>query len=885
MRADVAERLLARAFGYYSGVVIACPLPFIITPVLVTIGLSTGLQWYTQALVKDEIDLYTPTNARVRAEIKQLDALFHINDTDPFYATRRYDVRRTGYIIITHRDEDQGIMNPLVMQSAMQLWSIVQSLTVEDQDRRINYPGICVKFPIPEELSGALHMFFGPNVTTPERICLSNPLVEIVKLMLLSDFSFLNQTRSELILEEVFNAILPDADRATHFFGGVTIDDEKRVVGAKAMKLPYALRHFSQDDEWLARQWELRLSDFLLHYYSPVIRVNWWTYETISAETSKDLNKLISMIGPCFAVVTVFTIATCCVWSWRRSRPWLALAGVFSAALAIMSGIGLLLLVGFGMTSVAYSVPFIILSVGVDNVFILLSAWRSTPSQASLEQRMKKTFADAGVSITVTSLTDIISFGVGCTTPFPSVQMFCTYALTAMVFTYVYQLTFLAGIMVYTNRREMDGRHCLTFRKIKNKANQPKEANKDRSFEKNHALSQFFRSTYADCLVNPFVRVLVIVAFLSYLVIAIWGCTKVKLGLEFDELLPEHSYGKETLRLTEKYFPDHGSSMHVWMYNLSKIDVSPERLWVLLSKEIELYEHTEFTGGADSWQSGLLITEENFVHLIKNAFLVRPQFERYRRDVVFDASGSMLDASRVTIQLREIGCGNRSRAMQFFRKLADISEFPTGVYSDFFQIAEQSNAILPGTLSSIAYASTAVIVVSLLLIPEPVISLWVSFSILSINIGILGFMTLWNVRLDFVSMVTIIMSIGFCVDFAGHLAYSFAKGRSHSVSERMRNALYTVGAPILQSATSTLLGVIFLASAESYMFKSFLKTISLVILLGEQEGYRTTSSHSPKRDDATHSSPYMTPEKSCCSEHATVEESAASAFASTRVSP
>uniref|UniRef100_A0A0K0CYJ0 SSD domain-containing protein n=1 Tax=Angiostrongylus cantonensis TaxID=6313 RepID=A0A0K0CYJ0_ANGCA len=368
---------------------------------------------------------------------------------------------------------------------------------------------------------------------------------------------------------------------------------------------------------------------------------------------------------------------------------------------------------------------------------------------------------------------------------------------------------------------------------------------------------------------NPFVRVLVIVAFLSYLVIAIWGCTKVKLGLEFDELLPEHSHGKETLRLTEKYFPDHDSSMHVWMYNLSKIDVSPERLWVVLSKEIELYEHTEFTGGADSWrvelhyihrhklfwseqkphifmirsyltfadQSGLLITEENFVHLIKNVFLIRPQFERYRRDVVFDASGSMLDASRVTIRLREIGCGNRSRAMQFFRKLADISEFPTGVYSDFFQIAEQSNAILPGTLSSIAYASTAVIVVSLLLIPEPVTSLWVSFSILSINIGILGFMTLWNVRLDFVSMVTIIMSIGFCVDFAGHLAYSFAKGRSHSVYERMRNALYTVGAPILQSATSTMLGVIFLVSAESYMFKSFLKTISLVILLGELPTY------------------------------------------------
>ncbi|VDM72304.1 unnamed protein product [Strongylus vulgaris] len=108
----------------------------------------------------------------------------------------------------------------------------------------------------------------------------------------------------------------------------------------------------------------------------------------------------------------------------------------------------------------------------------------------------------------------------------------------------------------------------------------------------------------------------------------------------------------------------------------------------------------------------------------------------------------------------------------------------------------------------------------------------VSFSIVSINVGILGFMTFWNVRLDFISMVTIVMSIGFCVDFAAHLAYNFAKGQNLPASERMRDALYAVGAPILQSATSTILGVSFLASAESYVFRSFLKTIFLVILLG-----------------------------------------------------
>jgi predicted RND superfamily exporter protein len=90
--------------------------------------------------------------------------------------------------------------------------------------------------------------------------------------------------------------------------------------------------------------------------------------------------------------------------------------------------------------------------------------------------------------------------------------------------------------------------------------------------------------------------------------------------------------------------------------------------------------------------------------------------------------------------------------------------------------------VLPGTLSSVAIAGIAVIIVSLVLIPEPVAAFWVALCIVSINVGILGFMTFLSVRLDFISMVTIVMSIGFCVDFAAHLAYNFAKVKSpHSM--------------------------------------------------------------------------------------------------------
>lgn len=52
----------------------------------------------------------------------------------------------------------------------------------------------------------------------------------------------------------------------------------------------------------------------------------------------------------------------------------------------------------------------------------------------------------------------------------------------------------------------------------------------------------------------------------------------------------------------------------------------------------------------------------------------------------------------------------------------------------------------------------------------------------------------------------------------------------------MRNALYAVGTPILQSGASTILGVSFMVAVDSYVFRSFLKTVILVILLGAIHG-------------------------------------------------
>ena len=97
-------------------------------------------------------------------------------------------------------------------------------------------------------------------------------------------------------------------------------------------------------------------------------------------------------------------------------------------------------------------------------------------------------------------------------------------------------------------------------------------------------------------------------------------------------------------------------------------------------------------------------------------------------------------------------------------------------------------------------------------------------------------MTLWDVNLDCISMINLIMCIGFSVDFSAHISYAYLSGRGLSADDRLREALHSLGLPILQGGVSTILAVGTLALAPSYIFITFFKTNFLVITFGMLHG-------------------------------------------------
>ena len=59
-------------------------------------------------------------------------------------------------------------------------------------------------------------------------------------------------------------------------------------------------------------------------------------------------------------------------------------------------------------------------------------------------------------------------------------------------------------------------------------------------------------------------------------------------------------------------------------------------------------------------------------------------------------------------------------------------------------------------------------------------------------------MTWWGVNLDAVSMISLIMSIGFAVDLCAHIVYAFISAEGSNERERVIGALEHLGWPIFQ---------------------------------------------------------------------------------------
>ena len=368
--------------------------------------------------------------------------------------------------------------------------------------------------------------------------------------------------------------------------------------------------------------------------------------------------------------------------------------------------------------------------------------------------------------------------------------------------------------------------------------NKPQGKNENNQ-EKNHS-----KSVFEKIFVEKKIRFFVIPLFAGYLGWAIWATTQMKEGLELTNLVSDSSYWRNYVRANTEFYNERGPIIQMVINNQVNYwepGVETDVKNMLLNAQESNFILNDFNvTWVESYRAflsfypvGPTVTKAEYIRILKDAFL--PNFPVFQNDIVFNEMKDEIIASRVYIQ--GVGSQQNSDQVQMMvdaRKAASDSPMSALAFSAPFVFFEQYTTIVSATLQTCGIAVAAMFVVGLILIPHPLSSFLVTLTMLMILVGMTALMHVWGLTLSSITMIQIVLSIGFSVDFSSHVCHVFVTGTDWESSHEARAGvtLNKIGIPVLNSAISSILGVVLLAAAKSYIFRSFFQTMFLVITLG-----------------------------------------------------
>lgn len=230
-------------------------------------------------------------------------------------------------------------------------------------------------------------------------------------------------------------------------------------------------------------------------------------------------------------------------------------------------------------------------------------------------------------------------------------------------------------------------------------------------------------------------------------------------------------------------------------------------------------------------------SEKDFINDLKSYYNPINIKDSRALDIKYDETGEHIVATRYLIQAVNVtGTEEEKEMVRELRKICSSSSLNATVFHPYFIYFDQFELVRPTSISNMVYGALTMVVVSFIFIPNIACSLWVGFCIFSIEIGVVGYMALWGVNLDSISMINLVMCLGFSVDFTAHICYAYMSSKNKRPEERVKECLYSLGWPIVQGATSTILGLLALLLAGTYIFLVFFKMVFLVILFGAMHG-------------------------------------------------
>ncbi|XP_078591366.1 patched domain-containing protein 3-like [Branchiostoma floridae x Branchiostoma japonicum] len=383
----------------------------------------------------------------------------------------------------------------------------------------------------------------------------------------------------DMINTENLTSPMTDRDfKVTDNLGGVLRDEEGRITQAGAATMMYAAQTGDGEDrenelKEVRKAWEIKFVDAVNEESSNSgSNITYFPATSSSYSEGNNIAGDVPLLMAGCVLILVYVVCQLGQFNRLQHKVYLSLIGVICIGLAVVGGIGICLLLGLRYNVMHSMLPFLVMGIGVDDMFVIVTTWNNlSPEQKTLDVRQQAalTLRHAGMSITVTSLTDIASFGIGAITIIPGLQSFCVFVTVSIFFVFIYLCTIFMAALVLDLRRAKDRRDaCCCCLRLGT------EYEPSACSEQNF-LQLFFQNMYSPVLMKTPVKILVAVSTVCLVSVSIVGT--INLEQEFDYVKQMTDYDSDIAkysRKVEEYYPGDGQSIDFY---IGEIDYYHER--------------------------------------------------------------------------------------------------------------------------------------------------------------------------------------------------------------------------------------------------------------------------------------------------------------------